>query len=400
MRRQSGPARAHSDRASIDHGAKSSESASNASLSLLFLISLLKMQQASTFRKQTFHFAAGTAAFLRCMSSELPKAHSEAKNSDDGQDTTTTPQEAKSNKYGHLKNMSPSSPIFVFRPNDYMEIAYDTRTRTPIYVMERLEGVQRRAAQARRRYRFREELSLPPEYRSKDVHYRGSGYDRGHLVPAADFGNDPDVVRDTFALTNAIPQVPSMNKGAWAQLEEWVRNVAEREYNEAKSITYVVSGPLWLPKSYSSGPNGTTIFQYKYDAIGTPPTLVSVPTHLFKVVAVMNECNKIIRYAAFVMPNEDMRKGRVNLEDFLVQWTDLETVAGIKFFPRTTNDRFRNIADALTRDQWGDLETSPTISRRLLLTDGKQSISVIRMRKEQSRPHQLRHLCTNGACRL
>jgi endonuclease G len=348
------------------------------------------MQQASFFRKQIY-FAVGAAAFLRCKPSNLPTAHSEA-NHNDHHDTTTIPQEAK-NKHRHVDTMSPSSPIVVFRPNLYMEIAYDTRTRTPIYVMERLEGVQRRAP-APRRYRFREELSLPPEYRSKDVHYRGSGYDRGHLAPAADFGNDPDAVRDTFALTNAIPQVPSMNKGAWAQLEEWVRNVAQMEYNKARAVTYVISGPLWLPSSYSSG-----VFNYQYPGIGTPPALVSVPTHLFKVVAVVNAFNKIIRFAVFVMPNEDMRKGKVNLEEFLVQWTDLETVAGIRFFPRTTNDHFRSIADALTQDQWDDLETLPS-SRILLLADGKTSNSAIRKRKQQSRPHGLQHLCSNGACRL
>lgn len=225
--------------------------------------------------------------------------------------------------------MSPSLPIHVFRPNEYMEIAFDTRTRTPIYVLERLEGLSANYPTAKRRARFYEEVALPEEFRSRNGQYRGSGYDRGHLAPAADFCHLPSVVKDTYTLCNAVPQDPSMNRHAWSRLENFVRKVAERESKENQATTYVVTGPLWLPSSMSKENPG--IFHYTYKGIGVPPALISVPSHLFKVVAVVRN-DTIEKFAAFVMPNEEMNGGRLDLSQYLVRLSDLEAVTGMHFF--------------------------------------------------------------------
>lgn len=50
---------------------------------------------------------------------------------------------------------------------------------------------------------------------SKD--YNKSNYDRGHLVPNADFGHD------TFVMPNVVPMVPNFNRDAWAMSEEYIR---------------------------------------------------------------------------------------------------------------------------------------------------------------------------------
>ena len=38
-----------------------------------------------------------------------------------------------------LNDFSPSIPITIFRPNKNLEIAFDTRTRNPVYVLEHLK---------------------------------------------------------------------------------------------------------------------------------------------------------------------------------------------------------------------------------------------------------------------
>lgn len=54
--------------------------------------------------------------------------------------------------------------------------------------------------------------------------YKGSGYDRGHLCPAAAMKINQSAMDDSFYMSNMSPQEPSFNRGRWKQLEEQVRN--------------------------------------------------------------------------------------------------------------------------------------------------------------------------------
>jgi endonuclease G, mitochondrial len=71
--------------------------------------------------------------------------------------------------------------------------------------------------------------------------YWGSGYDRGHLVPAGDMTRSELVMRESFLLSNMSPQVPAFNRGIWKVLEDKVRGLARRH----KDIV-VVTGALFL----------------------------------------------------------------------------------------------------------------------------------------------------------
>ena len=289
--------------------------------------------------------------------------------------------------------MSPTLPVYTFRPNSYMEIAFDTRTRTPIYVMERLEGHENPPTM-RKRARFHEEVALPAEFRSRNGHYRNSGYDRGHLAPAADF-HQPIAEKATYTLCNTVPQVPSMNRHGWAQLEAFVRKVAKREWKEHQATTYVVTGPLWLPTSVSKENPG--VLHYTYHGLGTPPALIHVPTHLFKVVAVVRN-NVIVKFAAFVMANEEMKAGQVDLAKYLVRLSDLEAVSGMRFFPGM--QEFRRHADALTNVVWtkmGGMGQRQTAL--LLLTEGDTQHSGSKTNNSiVCRAEKLSHLCESGKC--
>lgn len=57
--------------------------------------------------------------------------------------------------------------------------------------------------------------------------YVGSGFDRGHLAPAADNRcGGADVMEESFFFTNMAPQYPGLNRGQWKNLEEWTRYLA------------------------------------------------------------------------------------------------------------------------------------------------------------------------------
>ena len=72
--------------------------------------------------------------------------------------------------------------------------------------------------------------------------YRNSGYDRGHMAPAADMKWSKEAMEESFLMTNICPQVKSLNSGIWHRLEQRVREWAARD-----SSIIVVCGPIFPP---------------------------------------------------------------------------------------------------------------------------------------------------------
>ena len=63
--------------------------------------------------------------------------------------------------------------------------------------------------------------------------YKRSGYDRGHLAPAADMKWSSKAMSESFFMSNMSPQTPSFNRGIWKKLENLVRKwaVENKSYN-------------------------------------------------------------------------------------------------------------------------------------------------------------------------
>jgi endonuclease G, mitochondrial len=136
--------------------------------------------------------------------------------------------------------------------------------------------------------------------------YRNSGYDRGHLVPAADMAWDADAMRSTFVMSNISPQARNFNNGIWRELEELTRSWAKT----CKKL-YVVSGPV-----LSQPPKGT---------IGANE--VSIPTAFYKVVLDAESSNP--KAIGFIIPNEISFEP---LTKFAVSVDEVERVTGLNFF--------------------------------------------------------------------
>jgi DNA/RNA endonuclease G (NUC1) len=107
----------------------------------------------------------------------------------------------------------PSSYSTSVSVNDGFVIYYDTRTRNPLCVVEKLT----------RRPEGNDHLKRPPFYSEPTldssyfrVHpneYINSKYDRGHMVAAADFSFEPNLYKETFTMCNISPQVMSVHRG-------------------------------------------------------------------------------------------------------------------------------------------------------------------------------------------
>lgn len=134
--------------------------------------------------------------------------------------------------------------------------------------------------------------------------YKNSGYDRGHLVPAADRSFDYNAFHETFLTSNISPQNREFNAGIWNRLEQNVRRWANK-----KNGVFVITGG---------------VLEDGLPTIGDEE--VSVPNEFYKIVIdVFEEKPKLI---AFLIPNQP--SGR-SYFDFVVSVDEIEAKTGIDF---------------------------------------------------------------------
>lgn len=153
--------------------------------------------------------------------------------------------------------------------------------------------------------------------------YKYSGYDRGHLCPAADMKQNKTAMSETFFLSNMSPQVPSFNSGIWSTLEEKVREWA-LEYNKL----YVVTGP---------------IFKNNLGFIGE--NKVTVPGFYYKVI--YDGKNKMI---GLILPNTS---STLSLSQFVVKVDEIEQQTGIDFFPELDDQLENQLEGEINVNNWG-----------------------------------------------
>lgn len=109
--------------------------------------------------------------------------------------------------------------------NEAYEVVYDTQLAIPIYceyicTPGSFGSLTRKAAKD-----FKIDKRVPKP-RAKQKDYNNSGYQRGHLCPAADFSCCLDLMRSTFLLTNVVPMAPTLNEGRWKNTEITARQLA------------------------------------------------------------------------------------------------------------------------------------------------------------------------------
>lgn len=137
--------------------------------------------------------------------------------------------------------------------------------------------------------------------------YKGSGYDRGHLVPAADLRYSKESMDDSFYMSNMSPQDPNFNREIWADLEATVRQFA---YDNGS--IFVVTGPV-----LTDGP---------YKTIGD--NKVTIPKRYYK--AILDYTQPELKTIGFLLDNKNSSKP---LSSFACSIDYLEDVTGIDFFP-------------------------------------------------------------------
>jgi len=157
----------------------------------------------------------------------------------------------------------------------------------------------------------------------KSTDYQGSGYDRGHLCPAADMALNVTAMSETFFMSNMSPMTPSFNRGIWSKLEDWVREAALQEGG-----LFVVTGPV-LSKS-----------------CGSIKQFITIPCSFYKIVFKGGSNPKML---GFLLSNAGASG---SVQQFVVSIDALEQQTGIDFFPQLADEIEQSLESKVSLLGW------------------------------------------------
>lgn len=173
--------------------------------------------------------------------------------------------------------------------------------------------------------RFKPDPMVPQGATATTNDYKHSGYDRGHMAPAADMKWDELVMKESFYLSNICPQNPNLNGGVWKDLEEQVRDLASQ-----KGKIFVVCGPIVNDMSNTIGENK-----------------VVVPQAFYKVL--LQEENGEIHTIGFVYENVS---GRKPMSTYAMTVDEVEKLTNIDFFPSLPNKIENKVEAEVDFSKW------------------------------------------------
>lgn len=158
--------------------------------------------------------------------------------------------------------------------------------------------------------------------------YKNSGYDRGHMIPAADVKWDAEAMRASHLLTNICPQDHKLNAGAWATLEANCRDWARRD-----SAIIIICGPV--------------LSDYMPRSIGADGRKIPVPERFFKVV--LAPFANPPRGIGFIMANSGFDGG---VQTTAVPIDEVEAVTGFDFFAALPDEIEQDVEAQCAYHQW------------------------------------------------
>ena len=202
-------------------------------------------------------------------------------------------------------------------------ISFNKDNHTPNYVAWELLG-EEVAYEVERSNNFWQDPDIEGCPAHRDYSY--SGYDRGHMCPAADQKWSVEAMNDCFVMANMCPQDHSLNAGAWNTLEN-----KERQWAQRDSAIMIVAGPIYDPQDTK-----------RIGDIG-----VRVPSAFFK--AFLAPYIDQPRAIAFVYPN---MSSPGNMQDYAMSIDELEEFLGYDFFASLPDEIENKVEASYSFKEW------------------------------------------------
>ena len=213
-------------------------------------------------------------------------------------------EQQHSDDFNYLPKDAQGTPAIILKREGYTA-SYNPTTKQPNWVAWKLSREHTTGPVKRNGVKFQPDNEVDNPVDTYD--YMQSGFDRGHMCPAADNKWSETAMEQCFLMTNICPQLHTLNSGLWNSLENQCRNWA-REYGKI----YIVSGPIFTRGQHR------TIGKHK----------VIVPIAFFEVVLCMEDTPRAI---GWVVKNT-VEKGHKKTE-FVNTIDQVERITGIDFFP-------------------------------------------------------------------
>ena len=182
-------------------------------------------------------------------------------------------------------------------------LGYSYKYRQALWVAYTLTTEHLQSEQVRRKDIFKAD----PAVKKRPVRpadYTRTGYDKGHLAPAADMTYSMPSMENSFLMSNISPQVPGFNRGIWKRLETQVRRWAVKEEK-----IYILTGPVFIHPLRRMG-----------------RARLPVPVAFYKIIFDLTPPQKMI---GFVIPNQSSKR---RLASFAVSVDEIERITGYDFF--------------------------------------------------------------------
>lgn len=155
--------------------------------------------------------------------------------------------------------------------------------------------------------------------------YKGSGYTRGHLVPAGDMSFDLTAMEETFYMSNMSPQLRGFNNGVWRELEE-----QSRDWTYQNNSVIMVSGPIINAKPKFFAKNH-----------------IAIPEAFFKII--LDNSMPETKAIAFIIPHDISDKP---LSEYAVSVDQVEAITGIDFFQKYNLPGIEKIESSIDLTKW------------------------------------------------
>lgn len=153
--------------------------------------------------------------------------------------------------------------------------------------------------------------------------YKGSGFDRGHLVPAGDMKLSKTSMKESFFMSNISPQHPSFNRGKWRALENRIR-----KWFLKISDLHIFTGPIFYA-------------QYNY----LNGTHIAIPDAFYKIIY----SHKYSQSISFIMENKKLRHDPFK---YVVTIDDIEKLTKIDFLRELPDYTEKKIESQINVNYW------------------------------------------------
>jgi endonuclease G len=202
-------------------------------------------------------------------------------------------------------------------------VSYNKQTKLPNWVAYELTRVETQGNE-KRNNRFIAD-PLVKGIIATNADYNHSGYDKGHMAPAADMKWSPEAMKESFYFSNMCPQRPGLNRKGWKVLEEKVRDWAI-----ADSAVVIICGPILEKSPKTIGRNQ-----------------VVVPKKFFKVI--LSPFAKPIRAIGFLFDNDE---ATAPLRSYAVTVDSVEHLTGMDFFAPLPDNIERTVEGKCNYNLW------------------------------------------------